>query len=335
MRSHGIRFESTATASTAEGAHSELRFTHLRIGLAILASLLPAAGLLGDIPVPTQLAIVALPVAIFGVMHGAVDPWVGELLARPRFARGHRAAFLAAYLIAMAIVIGCWIVAPLATLAAFLAISVLHFGEQDACAFVGRRDALGITVYGAIPIFGPIVGHPAEVAVIFDWLTGLDAARLQALLQWVSKPVAAIWLVGAGMLLSRLLIERVDRFAFKCFGMSVLVAAMILLPPLIAFAAYFCLLHSFGHLFDMAARGDGPWRHWSLAQWTARLWPATLATLALGLVGWFSLSGSAMWQFAASEALAQVVFCGLAALTVPHVLLHELYRRQRRHATRH
>lgn len=327
MRSHGIRFDARSSATPAQRAHSALRTAHLRIGLVALASLLPAAGLLGAVSVPAQLATVALPIALLGVMHGALDPWVGDLVMRRRFGRASRTPFIAAYLAVMALVVVCWLVAPLPTLLGFLAISVLHFGEQDACAFGGRKDALGVLVYGALPVFGPIVGHPAEVAVIFGWLTGLEAASLETLLARVAQPVAAIWLVGAGMLLSRMLIERVADFGFRCFGMAVLVAAMLLLPPLIAFAAYFCLLHSFGHLFDMAANGDGPWRHWSLAQWTRRLWPATLATLMLGLFGWYVLTGLEVSQLPAREALARVVFCGLAALTVPHVLLHELYRR--------
>jgi Brp/Blh family beta-carotene 15,15'-monooxygenase len=97
---------------------------------------------------------------------------------------------------------------------------------------------------------------------------------------------------------------------------------MLLLPPLIAFAAYFCLLHSFGHLLDMAALESGPWADWTLQQWAARLWPATLGALALGLVGWVSLSGMDLGNILYPEALSQIIFCGLAALTVPHVMLH-------------
>jgi len=333
MRSHGIRFDAAESAGPAERAESSLRSTHLRIALVVLAALTPAAGLFGQIPVSSQLAIVALPIALLGVMHGALDPWVGGLVMQQRFGHRRILAFYAAYLLCMTAIIACWVLAPLATLAGFLALSVIHFGEQDAAAIGGRCDALGILVYGAVPVLGPIVGHAGEVAVIFDWLTGLDAARLEPLLVWLVKPVVAIWLVGLGMLVSRMVIEGVRDTAFRAFALAVLVAAMVLLPPLVAFAAYFCLLHSFGHLFDMAARGQGPWRHWTLAQWSARLWPATLVTLMLGLVGWYALAGLDFGMLPAREALAQVIFCGLAALTVPHVLLHELFRRQPRSAS--
>jgi Brp/Blh family beta-carotene 15,15'-monooxygenase len=330
MRTHGIRFDAEASASAAERAESALRAAHLRIALIVLAGLLPAAGLLASLSVTSQLALVALPIAILGVMHGALDPWVGDALMAGRDRAPNRIGFVSLYLSVMAVVVGCWVLAPLPTLIGFLLISVLHFGEQDARALGGRADPLGVSVFGAIPVFGPIVGHPAEVALVFDWLTGLDAVRLETLIDWISTPVAAIWLVGAGMVLSRMAIERIDALAFRCFAVAVLVASMILLPPLIAFAAYFCLLHSFGHLFDMAARGDGPWRDWTLGQWTRRLWPATLATLALGVTGWLALSGFEATGPAAREALARIVFCGLAALTVPHVVLHELYRHRPR-----
>lgn len=310
--------------------HGSLRLAHLRIVLVVLATLVPTAGLIGELQLATQLALIALPVATLGVMHGAIDPWVGEIVWRHHFGRYSSVGFFSTYLALVAAVVGLWILAPLPTLAAFLAISVLHFGEQDAAAFGGRKDALGVVVYGAIPVLGPVVGHPAEVATIFGWLIGVEPMPLRELLVWVAQPLAAIWLVGAGMLVSRMAMEGVADLAFKLFGVAVLLAAMVLLPPLIAFAAYFCLLHSFGHLFDMAAHDAGPWREWTLAQWTARLWPATLATLALGLGGLALLDLAGAEEVTLQANLARIVFCGLAALTVPHVLLHELFRRMQR-----
>lgn len=302
-----------------------LRQVHLRIGLVVLLALLPAGSLLAALSVESQLALVALPVALLGVMHGGLDPWVGEVVMRDRFGQSGRTLFIAAYLAAMAIVIACWMLAPLATLAAFLFISVLHFGEQDAFAFAGRRDGLSIAVFGAIPVLGPVAAHPAEVALIFEWLTGVEKIVLAEILNWLTQPLIAIWLVGAGMHVARMHIEGERSSRFQLAGLGVLTASMILLPPLIAFAAYFCLLHSFGHLLDMASRSRGPWREWSPGQWASRLWPATLGALALGMIGWVVLSGTSTGHVAQREALAQVVFCGLAALTVPHVLLYAFF----------
>lgn len=317
-----------ATVKSAT-AFEHLQRAHLKLGLAILAALIPAAGFIGEVQISTQLAIVALPIAILGVMHGALDPWVGDAVMRKQFGESRRAVFMASYILIMAAVVLAWATFPLITLTAFLALSVAHFGEQDAASLVGKKDGLGVVVFGAIPVFGPIVGHPGDVAVIFEWLIGIDAQRLESLLVWLVQPLVAVWLVGAGMLISRMMIEQTPRLGFCLFGLTTLVAAMLMLPPLVAFSAYFCLLHSFGHLIDLAARSEGPWKNWSLGQWTARLWPATLAALALGLAGWLALTEFQLTNLSARETLAPVIFCGLAALTVPHVLLHEIFRRQR------
>lgn len=304
----------------------ELRQIHLRIGLLVLLALLPAGSLLGALAVEAQLALVALPIALLGVMHGGLDPWVGDIVMRDRLGRSGRALFVASYLAVMAIVIACWVLAPLPTLAGFLLISVLHFGEQDAYAFAGRSDGLSLSVFGAIPVLGPVAAHPTEVALIFGWLTGVEQDVLAVILEWLAQPLIALWLVGAGMHVVRMYIEGERDRRFQLAGLGVLVASMLLLPPLIAFAAYFCLLHSFGHLLDMAARSHGPWRDWSPGQWASRLWPATLGALALGMIGWVLLSGLETGDAIGREALAQVVFCGLAALTVPHVLLYAFFR---------
>lgn len=304
------------------GFRAALRQVHLRIGLIALLSLVPASALLASVEIETQLVLVALPIALLGVMHGALDPWVGDVVLRRFLGRSNRPLFFGAYLALMAVVVACWIVMPLQTLVAFLLISVLHFGEQDAFAFASRKDGLSIAVFGAVPVLGPVAAHPVEVAMIFGWLTGMDGSALSEILRWLARPLIALWLVGAGMFIARMFIEHDSNPRFQLFGLLVLVAAMLLLPPLIAFAAYFCLLHSFGHLLDMAALESGPWAGWTLQQWAARLWPATLGALALGLVGWVSLSGLDLGNILYPKALSQIIFCGLAALTVPHVLLH-------------
>lgn len=304
---------------------SEWRQVHLRIGLVVLFALLPAGSFLGTLAVESQLAMVALPIALLGVIHGGLDPWVGDVVMRKRLGRSGRFFFAVSYLAVMAIVIACWLLAPLATLAGFLLISVLHFGEQDAYAFAGRSDGLSVAVFGAIPVLGPVAAHPVDVALIFGWLTGVEKGALAEILTWLAQPLTAIWVVGAGMLIARMYIERDANRRLQVAALGVLLATMILLPPLIAFAAYFCLLHSFGHLLDMAARSYGPWRDWSPGQWASRLWPATLGALALGMLGWILLSGFKTGDAIGREALAQIIFCGLAALTVPHVLLYAVF----------
>lgn len=304
-----------------------LRQVHLRIGLIALLGLLPASAVLATLSIETQLSLVALPIALFGVLHGGLDPWVGDVVLRRVVGRASRLLFFSAYLSVMAVVIACWLLLPLPTLIAFVLVSVLHFGQQDAFAFAARSDGLSVVVFGAVPVLGPVVANPAEVAMIFGWLTGMDAGLLDGIMRWVARPLIALWLVGAGMFMARMLLERDPNPGFQFFGLLVLAATMLLLPPLIAFAAYFCLLHSLGHLLDMAASETGPWRLWGLQQWAARLWPATLGALALGLIGWVSLAGLEPPGLVHTEALAQVIFCGLAALTAPHVLLHTGFAR--------
>lgn len=315
------------TADTRlSGSRPELRRVHLRITLVVLLALLPAGSFLGTLAVESQLALVALPILLLGVMHGGLDPWVGEVVMRDRFGKSEPSLFVISYLSVMAVVIACWVLAPLATLAGFLVISVLHFGEQDAYGFAGRSDGLTVSVFGAIPVLGPIAAHPAEAALIFGWLTGAEKSMLAEIMNWLAQPLIAIWIVGAGMLVARMHIEGEANKGFQLAGLGVLVASMVLLPPLIAFAAYFCLLHSFGHLLDLAVRFQGPWTEWSLGQWGSRLWPATLGALGLGMLGWVLLSGINLGSSMGHEVLAQVIFCGLAALTVPHVLLYAVVR---------
>ncbi len=293
-----------------------------------MAAVLPLAGLLDDLSIPAQLNLVLLPIALLGVMHGGADPWVGQTLMQRCLSSGAGYAFFTIYLAMMAMVLLAWWAMPLATLVAFLALSVLHFGVQDATTFDLPRRPLDACVLGAIPVLGPVVGDAEGVAVLFAWLAGIDPVPLADRLTWVARPLACLWLIGIGMVVSRVALEQgAARARRLSLAVAVLGLVVTRLPPLIAFALYFCLLHSFGHLLEMATSRTGPWSRWSVRQWALRLWPATLGAIALGLIGGSVLASVDATSAAPGAQQVRVLFWGLAALTVPHVVLHAAWGR--------
>lgn len=89
--------------------------------------------------------------------------------------------------------------------------------------------------------------------------------------------------------------------------------AAALLPPLLAFVAYFCLLHSQRQVTETLAvsprRKDALWS-------AAAIMVVSLCGAVLGLA---LLAARAPGDV--TGAVLQTVFIGLAALTVPHMLL--------------
>ena len=97
---------------------------------------------------------------------------------------------------------------------------------------------------------------------------------------------------------------------------------VILLPPLVSFAVYFCFWHSRGHVV----------RLWNSLPANAR-YGATREALIYTLLAWgtglalfFYLSGNT------TEILFRLTFIGLAALTLPHMILVDLLDKRRKSA---
>ena len=316
-----------ASASSSRRAWQRL---HGRIALTLMILVLALSAPLQALSIVEQLGLVLVPIALLGILHGGADPWVGRDLMRALGARRPAMTFYAAYVALMIGVLLAWWWLPLVTLAAFLLISIVHFGDQDTTTFGLPTRVLDVVVLGSLPVLGPIVGHPDDVAVLFGWLTGSAAGPLEATLRWVVQPVACLWLIGVGMVVSRAALERGARAGRRlALALSVIALVVVVLPPLLAFALYFCLLHSFGHLLEMATARHGPWTQWTLTQWAWRLWPATLGAIAIGALG-AALLGALRPDAAPPGADAvRAMFWGLAALTVPHVALHAAWHRLR------
>lgn len=288
--------------------------------LVITAAVVAAvAGAVAPTPtIPTQFWIALPPVALFGLPHGGADPWLIRSLvaSRDRPLWQWFGAYVALALAFVAIVL--W--QPLLALVAFLLLSVWHFGRSDApFQGFGRRSAV-IWLAGSIPVIGPMAGHPAQTGQLFAWLLDADAAATMAVVEIIGLPLLALWVVGLG----GLWLQGSARHAGAgLVELLVVAAAMVVLAPVLAFTLYFCVVHSTRHFLELLASAEGVSGHQTSGSVLVRqAAPATLATIALSIAVWWFLGRGPDLPDRTADA-TRVLFWGLAALTVPHVVLVE------------
>ena len=241
-------------------------------------------------------------VLLLGVPHGGLDAAVARRVGWPAGVLPWL-YFHVAYIGLALLVVGLWWWLPLLSLSLFLLISAIHFAASD---LVGRQRQWlpWIAHAGLITVAVPVLQREA-VEPLFAQLVGGDAAALMQILTMVF-PLWLLSLVGYCMVSYR---QRSYRKPLSQL-MALLLCALVL-PPLVTFAVYFCLSHSPGHMrreWQQLKQQDRRRGIYELVSYTLLAWAAG------GAVFWL-LSGtpSALWL--------QITFIGLAALTVPHMLL--------------
>lgn len=243
-------------------------------------------------------------IVLLGVPHGALDPLFAHMLPQLN-SRAAWLGFVALYLLLAALVVVVWWHFPLVFLIAFLAVSVLHFsGDLMAGATFSER-----LVYGGSVIVLPAFWHSAELTRLFAQLVGLSAAvPVVTTLQLLAWP----WLLWMMLVVVRSS-RRDGRFALEILALGLLALTA---TPLLGFAIYFCAMHSPRHILrTWQYAGVAPRRMALVA-----LLPL-LAVLVLGLLGWYFLPPAS-----ADERTLKLLFVGLAALTLPHMVLVERVR---------
>ena len=253
------------------------------------------------------LNLLALACIVFiGLPHGAMDGALALHLGWMR-QRTKAAVFLLSYVGLAAAVVLAWIIAPILTFILFLGISLLHFGRGD----VAGEDASGWLLEsfarGGLVIVGISQFHRVEADLVFQTLVGTDTGFVWLFLDVASVVVAAsIVIVGV-----RTSGKTRRLYVIETTGLATLFAVT---PPLFGFAVYFCLVHSARHFRSMRRIFGEALAAYDVAKPTVIL---TLVTWGFGIVTLAARSS----EVPISEAVLQVVFIGLAALTVPHMIL--------------
>ncbi|MDZ7589651.1 MAG: Brp/Blh family beta-carotene 15,15'-dioxygenase [Rubrivivax sp.] len=259
-----------------------------------------------------ELWLAAALIAVLGMPHGALDAVFARKLLGVKGLLGW-AAFSLAYVGLAALVVALWALEPTLFLCGFLLVSALHFGGDLPARTVWVTRAL----YGGVIIVLPALMHAHELQRLLGMVAGPASA---AVVTPVLAQMALPWLgatVVAGVLLAL-----TSRLA--ALELTALAAVAVSAPPLLSFTVYFCAMHSPRHIL----RTLGSFPASELRQTLAMaLWPTLAvfvvltALVATAALGWQSIGTSAQtW-------VMQVVFVGLAALTLPHVVLLERARR--------
>ena len=253
----------------------------------------------------SELIILATLILLLGVPHGAFDT-----IFAYRLYDLHRPAdwilFTMIYLLLAAVVVAVWWWASMVFLILFLLISAAHFsGDPEEGTPLTTR-----ILYAGSVLLLPALFHSEEMGRLFGLLVGDAPAHL--LMPWI-KLVAWIWLPC--VLLGVILLVWSDWLGAMEIASVVLLS--VVAPPLIAFTLFFCGMHSARHILRTIDYSGSLSRR--LLALSALL--PMIGVVVVSALAWWFLKGKSL-----DERLVQIVFVGLAALTVPHMALVERVR---------
>lgn len=274
--------------------------------LPVLVGCLIAADLfLGGMNSPTTTALAALAIALVGIPHGTLDV---EIAAR-RVGRANGAAKLlivAAYMGCALLMALCWFLLPELALILFLVISIVHFGQD----WRNGADPFLAMMVGWALVGLPALSHPGDVQDIFATLTGsMGGPTISAVLACASVPATLGSLVFAYWAWQN------DEAQNAADVISCMIAATFL-PPLAAFAVFFCGLHSPRHTAD-ALRESG---NISVLHKGAIMVAVFMLSMAIGVLLFVGQP-----DLEVESGIVRSAFMLISILTAPHFIL-EHYR---------
>lgn len=275
---------------------------YVRIYLAITVLLLLASLIGWQLSPTATLIALGVGVVFLGLPHGALDP----LVAHRAFSDRPGYTSIIFYSVYLALVLNYWLLwsrYPTLGLTFFLLIAAFHFGSD----WELRGNFVTRCAYGLAIITLPSVRFPPDVASIYAMLGTGHAALLVTLSRGFAPVAVGVALIGATFQFKQRTTDIVE--------LLTIVASALLLEPLVFFTCYFALLHSPRHLLE-TAEGLGLTTLKHIYQTTL---PVVLATLLLAGIAYGLLP-----RISIDARFLRIVFIGLAALTVPHMLLDTL-----------
>jgi len=257
-----------------------------------------------------------LLIFFIGLPHGSFDGAVASLVgfnSKYEFLK-----FLLFYLLLFFLVILFWFYFPIFSLIVFLLMTIAHFGLCDWSFYKINNHKIFVSfTYGMTVIFGIIYFNEDQSFIIFEYLTNENIYFFQAYLfiPYILTIISIIYFIYISIAESKLRVGILEIF-FLLF-------IFYFFDPLLSFTIYFCFFHTYKHLSHLIK---------NVLLYLPNKKIVLYSTIAFTLISWFGGITIVFYltqNFSLYESILKVIFIGLAALTLPHMLLVDVVYRKR------
>jgi Brp/Blh family beta-carotene 15,15'-monooxygenase len=265
----------------------------------------------------SSVSIIALCLVSFiGVPHGSFDGAVAALLgfqSRQKFA-----LFIIGYIFISAGVIIFWIFFPVFSLIVFILMSIIHFGLCDwsSLSVGGYKWPLSLT-HGMNILLGIIFFHTHESFEIFIYLSN------KSFLIFKDYLIFGYIIYMALLIYYCFLAINIKTIRWGLLEMLLILITVSLFDPLTGFALYFCFIHTYKHIKAILSDTN---KHLTNKKFVF------LSTTIFTIITWIGGCLAIVYlrsNFSFDESFIKTVFIGLAALTLPHMVLVDLFYRKK------
>ena len=257
----------------------------------------------------TSYIILIVLVAIFGLPHGALDTMLAKKF-KIYYSTISFILFNLTYLTIGLVVFLFWNAFPILTLYLFLLVSSYHFSEDwRTNTTLYERLILG---FGIINL--PLFFHSEEVNMIYENITNKNNISIYAEIQFYLASINLLFLI--------LLAFKKIKVINLSLQISIIIIFSYALEPIYFFLSYFCFFHSMKNYKESLNYLQKE----NQVKINIIVFLNTLITIFLGIIFYIFFLKS----FNAQN-LGILIFIGLAALTVPHMLLKFIISKRKLH----
>ena len=251
-----------------------------------------------------------------GLPHGSFDGAVASLVGFRN--RIQFLCFLFYYLALFFFVILFWLYFPIISLIIFIIMTIAHFGLCDWANFRISKYKYQVSfTYGMTIIFGIIFFNENQSFLIFEYLTNEKIYNLKKyfFIPYFFTIISIIYFIYLSFFEKKLR-KGIIEILF-------LLLIFYFFDPLLSFTIYFCFFHTYKHLKHLIKN-----IYLNLPNKKFVIY----STLSFTIISWIGGLGIVYYlvqNLSLFESLLKVIFIGLAALTLPHMLLVDIIYRRR------
>ena len=265
----------------------------------------------------TSLNIISFLLIFFiGLPHGSFDGAVASLVGfRNRY---QFLQFIFFYFALFFLVILFWLYFPIIALTIFIMMTITHFGLCDWANYKINNYKYSVSfTYGMTIIFGIIFFNENQSFKIFEYLTNDKIYLIQKyfFIPYSLTSLSIIYFIYLSFFEKKLRKGIIEIFS--------LLFIFYFFDPLLSFAIYFCFFHTYKHLKHLIKN-----IYLNLTNKKFVIYSTFIFTV-ISWVGGLGILYYLVQNLSLYESILKVIFIGLAALTLPHMLLVDIVYRRR------